>query len=222
MEPGFLLCIKTNNYYSKQYKQGNTDALIQVGENIILFMTKKIFFILALMGGIVSGIQAQSVFSKGDKVLHLGVGVGSYLGGTNYTSTIPPLQVSYEQGIVGNLIDGNASIGVGGYAAYSANKWKYDSDNGYKYSYVIVGVRGAFHYQFIDKLDTYAGAMIGYNIVSGTWFGSGTETVSGASASSVAYSTFLGARYYFTDKVAIFAEVGYGIAALELGVAFKL
>lgn len=185
-------------------------------------MVKKIFLILALMGGIVSGIQAQNVFSKGDKVVHLGVGLGSYLGGTGYTSSIPPVLVSYEQGIVDNLIDGNASIGLGGYLGYTANKWNATNDSGYKYSYLILGARGAFHYQFIDKLDTYAGLMLGYNIVNGKWFGSGTETNPVATSSSVAYSVFLGARYYFTDKVAVFAEVGYGIAALELGVAFRL
>jgi hypothetical protein len=32
----------------------------------------------------------------------------------------------------------------------------------------------------------------------------------------------VGARYYFTESIAAFAQVGYGIAYLTLGVSFKL
>ena len=37
-----------------------------------------------------------------------------------------------------------------------------------------------------------------------------------------AYSWFVGARYYFTDKLAGMAELGYGITYLNLGVSLKL
>jgi len=63
--------------------------------------------------------------------------------------------------------------------------------------------------------------MIGYNIVSSKWYGSGTS-IGSASAGGVIFSGFLGARYFFNDKFAAFAELGSGIAYLNLGVAIRL
>ena len=36
------------------------------------------------------------------------------------------------------------------------------------------------------------------------------------------WSLFLGARYFFTEKIGGFAELGYGFYNLNLGVTFKL
>ncbi|MDD4631201.1 MAG: hypothetical protein PHQ77_03035 [Proteiniphilum sp.] len=191
-------------------------------------MTKKTFMTLVLVvtSGALMSLQAQNLFSKGDKIANVGIGLGSYYGGDGYTSSIPPLSVSYEQGIIDGLLDGKASIGVGGYMAYTANKWETISGNvtyGYKYSYFILGARGTFHYQFIDKLDTYTGLMLGYNAVRSKFFGdSGSYTPEASGASGIGYSAFIGARYHFSDKLAAFAEIGYGISALELGISFRL
>jgi len=188
-------------------------------------MSKKFITLLVLFTcGALIGLHAQNSFSKGDKIVNVGIGVGSYYGGDGYTSSIPPFTVSFEQGIIDGLLDGKASIGVGGYLAYTANKWEstYGSTTfGYKYSYFILGARGVFHYQFVDKLDTYTGLMLGYNVVSSSTFGDGMGG-SSPTASGIGYSAFIGARYHFSDKFAAFAEIGYGISALELGISFKL
>jgi len=42
-----------------------------------------------------------------------------------------------------------------------------------------------------------------------------------ASAGGVAYSWFIGGRYYFSDKFAGMLELGYGITYLNLGIALK-
>ena len=39
--------------------------------------------------------------------------------------------------------------------------------------------------------------------------------------SGINWSLFLGARYFFTENVGAFAELGYGISNLNLGVTFK-
>lgn len=180
---------------------------------------------LVLMGVFLVNANAQDLFSKGDKVASVGVGLGSYLGGSGYKMSVPPILASYDQCIIDGLINDKASIGVGGYLAYAANKWEtsYSGyDYGFKYTYMILGARGTFHYQFVDKLDTYAGVMIGYNIVSSKYFGDDLYSGSSkASGSELSYSVFAGARYYFKDNLAVFGEVGYGIAALELGIAYK-
>jgi hypothetical protein len=172
------------------------------------------------------GVNAQNVFSKGDNNLNLGIGIGSVLGGTaGYSTTTPPLSVSYERGIVDQLFDDKSSLGIGAYLGYASNKSTLISGGnnfGWKYNYTIFGVRGALHYQLVDKLDTYAGLMLGYNSVSSTYYGD-NSLIQGsvANGSGMGWSLFIGGRYYFTDNVAAFAELGYGIAYLQLGVSFK-
>jgi hypothetical protein len=186
----------------------------------------KILMIFSLCFGLSIGTFAQNnVFSKGDRVANLGIGIGSYLGGTGYSTKIPPISASIEYGVKDDLFDENSSLGIGGYIAYTSNQQEYTLANqtyGWDYSHFILGARGIVHYQWVEKLDTYGGLMLGYNVASSSSFG--TNVANGVSASSVggfAFSLFVGARYYFSDNIAAFGELGYGIAALQLGVALK-
>ena len=167
---------------------------------------------------------AQEV-AKGDKILNLGVGLGTALySGGGYTGSVPPISGSLEVVIKDDLFDGKGAIGVGGYLGYAAYKWKYSGfDYGWKYSNIIIGPRGYLHYNFLEKLDTYAGIMLGYNIVSSKSYG--TYSYGGnysASASGVIFSGFIGARYPLSDKISAMVELGSGIAYLNLGVALRL
>lgn len=161
----------------------------------------------------------ESTFNKGDKVLNLGLGLGSTLySGFGNKSLIPPLSASLEAGIVDNIID-KGVIGIGGYLGYSSYKWESGS-YGYRYSNIIIGPRGTFHYPLVDKLDTYAGLMLGYNVVSSKWIGTGTPYGSATGGGFVS-AFFLGGRYYFSDNMAAMLELGYGVAYLNLGIALK-
>ena len=42
-----------------------------------------------------------------------------------------------------------------------------------------------------------------------------------ASSSGLSIAWFAGARYYFSDNFAVMAEIGYGVAYLNLGIALK-
>jgi hypothetical protein len=153
--------------------------------------------------------NGQEIFQKGTNVVNLGIGLGSYI----------PIEASYEHSLVDGLINGdNGAIGLGAYLG-----WYSDSESflGGKMSYsdIVIGARGAFHYQFVDNLDTYAGLMLGYDIASATWKGEGISP--SVSASAVTFSAFLGARYSFTPSIGAYAELGYGIAYLSVGVALK-
>lgn len=163
------------------------------------------------------------VVKKGDKVLNLGVGFGSALySGSYYSSTVPPISGSLEVVIDDQLFDGKGAWGLGGYLGYAASKYKYTGyDYGWKYSNIIIGPRGYLHYNLVEKLDTYVGAMLGYNVVSSKWYGGGSS-VGSASGSGIIFSGFVGARYFFNDNVAGMVELGSGIAYLNLGVALKL
>jgi len=170
------------------------------------------------------GVNAQNVFSKGDNNLNLGVGIGSTLGGSGYKTTIPPLSISYERGIIDNLFDDKSSLGIGAYFGYAANKHEWSNSDkayGHDYSYLIFGARGAVHYQLVNNLDTYGGLMLGYNVIKAKTYGDWGTFKSEAAASGLGWSLFLGGRYYFKENIAAFAELGYGIAYLQLGVSFK-
>lgn len=167
---------------------------------------------------------AQNTFSGGDKVINIGIGFGSTLHtGTGYSTKIPPITGSFEMCVVDQLFDDKSSLGVGGYIGYGSSEYKYNfggiSDFKYKYSDFIIGARGSLHYQFVDKLDTYAGLALGYDIVSGST--SGTYTDYSASASGLDFGVFLGARYYFSENLAGMTELGYDIAVFKLGIAYK-
>jgi opacity protein-like surface antigen len=184
---------------------------------------KKILFmaVVALLAANV--VSAQDVFQKGDLVFNAGIGLNSSLYcGSGYKSTIPPISLSGEYGVADNLIGGNnGSIGVGGYLGHTAADYKIN-DFGWKYSSIIVGARGAFHYQFAKNLDTYAGTMLGYNIVSAKSIGTENAALGKASASEFSFSLFVGARYWFTPGFGVFGEFGYGISNANLGVSFRL
>jgi hypothetical protein len=164
------------------------------------------------------GVNAQNTFSKGDNNINLGVGIGSTLGGTGYATSTPPLSISYERGIIDNLFDDKSSLGLGAYLGYASNKWS-AANYYWKNNYTIFGVRGALHYQLVDRLDTYAGLMLGYESISSSVSGEGSGVA--PVSSGLGLSLFLGGRYYFSDNIGAFAELGYGIAYLQLGVSFK-
>lgn len=184
-----------------------------------------LFFALVFVCGIAS---AQSpIFEKGDKVLNLGIGFGSglYTGG-GYASHSPAISASLEVGVVDNVIDEKGSIGVGGYLGYASAKYEVRDAGyiyGWRYSDLVLAARGSFHYPLVEKLDTYAGLALGFDIVSsketGNW---PSGAYNSATASGVYLSGYLGARYYFSDNIAGLIELGSGIAYLNLGVAIKL
>lgn len=169
--------------------------------------------------------MSQNTFNKGDKVLNLGIGLGNALyTGSGYTSKVPPLSASFEMCIKDNLFNEKSSLGVGGYFGYTSAKWEYSGwggSYGWKYTDIVVGARGVFHYQLIDKFDTYAGLLLCYDIVSSKEIGTVPSTADKSTSSRARTDLFIGGRYYFTNKIAAMAEVGYGIAYLNLGLSFK-
>lgn len=181
------------------------------------------FLLVFLFIGNVMHAQ-ESTFAKGDKVVNLGIGLLSGLyTGSYYTNKMPPISVSFEYGVKDDVLD-VGSIGVGGYLGYASAKWEDNSwgtTYGWKYTNFIIGARGSFHYPLVDKLDTYAGILLGYNVVSVKDIGTAPFGYN-ASGSSAIFSGYVGGRYYFSEKFAVLAELGTGIAYLNLGVAIKL
>ena len=184
-------------------------------------MKKLLFGTIAVLLSVTLSAQ-QPTFTKDNLVGNLTIGFGSVLySGFGYTSSVPPIALSVEKGIKDGILD-KGVISVGGYLGYSAHKWEY-SGWGWKYSNIVIGARGTFHYPLVDKLDTYTGLMIGYDIVTAKEFGTSVLGYSyNSSSSGLIWSWYAGGRYYFNDKIAGVAEIGYGIAWFNIGLAYKI
>ncbi len=187
---------------------------------------KKFNYLLTLLILLAYSSAWSQTFEKGTKVASLGIGIGSSLGSFDYSSQIPGISVMYEQGIAeaGNV----GIIGVGGYVGYKS--FSFESNSGTfesksNWNYTIIGIRGALHFTGInaENLDLYGGLMASYNLLNYSYednsgFNTGNK---GNFGNSAGLTLFVGARYYFSDNLGGFAELGYGVAYLNLGIALK-
>ena len=187
---------------------------------------KKIAFLCIAFLFALSGLRAQrSMINLGDQVLSLGLGIGNtlYIGGTGYSTIVPPLSLSFEQAVADNIFD-KGVLGVVGSFGYTAYRFRYQAGSiewGWNYHNIILGAGGLLHYPLIERLDTYIGAMLGYNLTTIADYGNPGDNIA-HSAGGFLFSGFIGARYYITDQFAAFAQLGYGVAYLTLGVSIRL
>ncbi|MBL7698900.1 MAG: hypothetical protein JNK79_12105 [Chitinophagaceae bacterium] len=187
-------------------------------------MKKALLLAVVLSVGILS-VKAQTFF-KGTNIVGLGVGIGGSLGSFSYGSQTPGISALYEKGVW--EIGGPGVISLGGYAGIKGFKYSGGSGSYHysqKWNYTIIGVRSAYHYNGINnkKFDVFGGLMLSYNILNYKYednIGGGTAA-GGSYGSAAGLTAFVGGRYFFSDNIGAFAEVGYGVAYLTLGAAFK-
>ena len=187
---------------------------------------KRIALVLFIATLFTTTTRAQ-FFEKGTNVVSAGIGLGGHFGSYTYGSQTPGLSVQYERGIWD--VGGPGVISLGGYAGIKSYKYS-GSSGGYhfdeKWNYTVIGARSAYHYNALnnDKFDVYGGLMLSYNILSYKYSDNSGSSVfkgSGSYGSNLGFSAFVGGRYLFTDNIGAFAELGYGVSYLTLGVAFK-
>lgn len=162
------------------------------------------FAIVALLAFSAQGVMAQS-YQQGDKLLNVGIGVGTYGGGG----------IGFGGSIEFGIHD---AISVGALAGYSGRNYL-----GYKWSVLTFGARGSYHFNELlnldnDKIDLYAGLGVGYRNFNWDYNGFGNTYSYG---SGIVFLGHLGGRYYLNPNLGIFAELGSGFGTLQAGVAFK-
>jgi len=146
---------------------------------------------------------------------------------------IPPLSVAVDFGNEFDLGNGKSlPLSYGGIFSiykteYSYNYYYNSSNYVWSYTYIVVGARAALHLnKYLNiknkNVDLYSGLMVGYNIVSYEkpkgWNYDSYDTKD----SYLVTDFFAGARYFFSPSLAGFAELGYGVEWLKLGLSFKL
>lgn len=171
---------------------------------------------------IVSAAADAQQFEKGSQAVSVGAGIGSALGSFSYGSQTPALSLQYERGIWD--IGGPGVISLGGYVG--TKRFRY-AGGGYtdKWNYTILGVRSAYHYNglHVEKLDIYGGVMLSYNILHYSYKTSAGTAYSGSGSygSTAGFSLYAGGRYFFTSSLGAFAELGYGVSYLTLGLVLR-
>lgn len=153
-------------------------------------------------------LHAQG-FERENKLLGLGVGIGN----GNF-----PFGAHFEMGVADQ-------ISLGGFAGYSSFSSEFSSIR-----YILAGARASYHFgNHFDGLediwDLYGGLSLYYlntssNLVSSNPF-LGPESRN-SNSGSMGLAVFLGTRYFLSDQMGVFAELGTGLAWIQVGLAVKL
>jgi hypothetical protein len=186
---------------------------------------KNILFVAAMLTALLGASSfAKNGYDPTMKVAQFGIGVGG-LGGFYGSSNLPVLTAGLDFGI-------DKMFSAGGRIGYTSSTF----ENPYfiaatraiyrwKYTYITIAGRGSYHYPIEnEKLDLYGGVDLGYNIVSSKYDGdvAGRLYAASASGSYMFFGVHVGGRYYFSQSLAAFGELGYGYGILNVGISLKI
>lgn len=167
-------------------------------------------------------------FDRTSGLLSFGIGFPNrsgagydYWGGDSKRMGIGPGYIKYEHGIMDE-------IGIGGYVAAAASRYKHGPDRRYTDRTIAVSVGAMGYYHFnklipIRKLDVYAGVGLGVRQLSYSY----DDDYNGfdeddRSDFDVMPLFKVGARYYFTKVFGLYGEAGYdNMSDVNLGITLR-
>ena len=174
--------------------------------------------------------QTPKTNSSNPKIINYGLGLGSFYGVDNYSfsdatsSSIPPISISIDF-----PSPKTKGLTFGGYFGYTSNKLTvhndFFGDYGWKYSYYILGARATYSINLFNNEKTipYGCVMLGYNVARSTYFGDDSFGNSyNAGTGGFTYSGSVGIRHMLKPKIGGYAELGYGIAYLTIGLSMRI
>ena len=169
-------------------------------------------------------VNAQA-FKNGDMIGNLGVGFGWY--GYGYgTTSLPAFSLSLEKGIMD--LENIGPLSIGGIVGFKHATYAWNSSYDWSWNDIIIAARAAIHYDLfkVSKLDTYGGVALGVRSESESYYTYALVypyEVRKATSSFThgLFALYVGGRYYFSDKLAGFGELGYGLGYLTLGLSYK-
>lgn len=157
-----------------------------------------------------ASLFAQGSLEKGKAQINAGIGV---------TTWGVPVYAGFDIAV-------HDWITVGGKVSYRNYSTRYVGDR-YRQTLVFIGANGNFHFNELIKnlppeLDLYAGLTLGYYIWGDPkWNGVAYDYY--GQSSTLGAEVQAGARWFFTDKFGVNAELGGGTGTgLAVGVTIKL
>jgi hypothetical protein len=202
--------------------------------------------VISQMRNVQSTITSDAVYKKGKSFAQVGIGFPNlFFVASDLSATATSLYSTQKKGFVNFVANYEyaikPNIGIGVIFGYSAGEYRYVSKTnpanyfGYKGSFVNIGVLSNYHIYSNKNVDFYTGAMLVYNAKNIKDNSSGNtsitipfigtisvfQLISAPKASDLLYQVSLGLRAFpFKQKnIGFFAEAGYGITVLKLGVA---
>ena len=189
----------------------------------------KFFILITACLLVVSGVQAGIMdgpgnphLSKGDIIIGGKLAfIGVYGAGVGFV-------VDGEYGIKDGFLsipNFPTSLGVGASIGYSSYSKTYAVYGDYSYSNFIILANAIYHVQLLKNIpmDTYVVLNMGVNIASSSYDGNFAGAPDyDSSDGGFTFGTGVGARYYFTNKLAAVGELGFGMGTIRLGLDFKI
>lgn len=189
----------------------------------------KLFVLAAACLLVFSGVQAGIMDGPGNPHLSNGdiiIGgklafVGVYGAGVGF---IFDGEYGLKEGFL-SIPNFPTSLGVGASIGYSS----YSQDVPYwgKYSYTnfLILANAIYHVKLLKNIpmDTYLVLNLGLNIATDSYDGAAANAPSASDSNGgLKFGTGVGARYYFTNRLAAVGELGYGMGTIRLGLDFKI
>ena len=188
----------------------------------IKFSSYLIFFSALLFSPSVK--TTNQIFEVEDFLINAGIAFSpTWYIGHEYSTTLHPIFISADYGYNDDI--GPGTLGIGaliGYSTYKETLTLLNDTYGWNFTAIICVAKGAYHYEFIDNFDIYAGMGAGLRYISDSYFGNPDYNDASDSGIFPVFSIFAGGRYYLADGIAIFGELGYGIAWLSAGLTLKI
>ncbi len=174
----------------------------------------------------ISVFATEGPYKVKDLDISAGLGIGTYESGD---ISIPPIGISVEYGF-------HELFSVGGYLGYlrmGEDFFSLGDKMEWSYSHTIVAARGSMHFNKwltpihkLDGLDIYTGVMIGFDFqsVNLDYDGPSNPYINDYDDTDMdlLFSVHAGAKYMFNENWGAFAELGYGIAYLTVGLNYKM
>jgi hypothetical protein len=167
----------------------------------------------ALLFCVLIPVLSAQVFSQammqGDKLLSGGIGLVMMPGiPPSREARVPPVGAGFEYGF-------HEMVSGGAFLAMSASYWRARGHLLVSFAaeanFHPFGIPAMPHFAAKDKLDPYAGILLGFNAI--------TDPMG---ASAFLWGIILGCHYFITDSFGLYGELGRGFGWFNLGVTVKL